>query len=140
VNNLDVSKRVKLYFELEKGYVIDNPNVLNFVCKVFDICDVFISNKALKHIVESRRDKDGMNVFEILDLVESFSDILIDPDIVFINKENSIGLFRNLKPEISSGIILILECVNRYGHYEIITLYQKDKKRVQRLINIKHLI
>ncbi len=131
---------IKLYYNLPKGYVIDNPNRLNFICKIFDICDVYISNKALKHIVESRRDKDSMSIVRILNIVKRFEKALLDPDVVFINKENSIGLFKNLNPEDSKGTILILECVKFYGHYEIITVYEKDKKRIQRLINIKHLM
>jgi hypothetical protein len=140
MNNFYLTEIIKLYFKLPKGYLIENPNFLNFICKIFDICDVYISNKAIKHIVESRRDKDFMDVGEIIVMVKSFEKILFDPDMIFINKENSIGLFKNLKVDDSLGTILILECVNDYGHYEIITLYEKDKKRIQRLVNIKHLI
>ena len=125
---------------MPKGYSIDNPKLLHFVCKIFDVCDVYISNKALKHIVESRRDKDFMSLDEIINIIKSFRKILLDPDVVFINKENSIGLFKNLKPDQTLGTILILECVSHHGHYEIVTSYEKDNKRIQRLTNIKHLI
>ncbi len=140
MNNFHLTKLIKEYFHLPKGYLIANPNLLNFVCKIFDVCDAYISNKALKHIVESRRDKDLMSIHTVIDMIKSLEKILLDPDVVFINKENSIGLFKNLQPDDSSGMILILECVQDYGHYEIITVYEKDKKRIQRLINIKHLI
>jgi hypothetical protein len=140
MNNFYLTEIIKLYFKLPKGYIIENPNFLNFICKIFDICDVYISNKALKHIVESRRDKDSMNINEIIDIVKSFEKILFDPDVVFINRENSIGLFKNLRTDDSLGTILILECLNNHGHYEIVTVYEKDKKRIQRLVNIKHLI
>jgi hypothetical protein len=142
VNNFNLTKLIKKYSELSKGYLVDNPNSLNFICKIFDICDVYISNKALKHIVESRRDKDFMNVDEITNVVKVFGIILLDPDVVFINQNrlNSIGVCKNLNSADSLGIILILECVHVHGHYEIITSYEKDNKRIQRLINIKHLI
>jgi hypothetical protein len=140
MNNFYLTNLIKSYFELPKGYIIDNPNFLNFICKIFDVCDVYISNKALKHIVESRRDKDFMNINQVLSIIKSFENTILDPDVVFINKENSIGLFKNLKPDDTLGTIIILECVPIYGHYEIITSYEKDNKRIQRLINIKHLV
>lgn len=130
----------KLYFNLPKGYLIDNPNFLNFVCKIFDICDVYVSNRALKHIVESRRDKNLMSVDEIVDMIKGFVNILLDPDVVFINKENSIGVCKDIKLDTSLSIIIILEYINDSNHYEIVTTYERKKKQIQKMINIKHLI
>ena len=66
MNNFYLTKLIKEYYDLPKGYIIDNPNSLNFICKIFNICDVYISNKALKHIVESRRDKDKKGIENII--------------------------------------------------------------------------
>ena len=140
MNDSDLIKLVKIYFNLPKGYLIENPNILNFVGKIFNICDVYISNKALKHIAESRRDKDFMNVDKIVGLINGFGNILLDPDVVFINKENSIGVCKNIKLNESSSTLIILECVHNYCHYEIVTVYEKNKKHIQKLTNIKHLI
>jgi hypothetical protein len=142
VNNFNLTKLIKEYFELPKGYLIDNPNTLNFICKIFYVCDVYISNKALKHIVESRRDKDFMNVDEIVNIVKGFTIVLLDPDVVFINQNrlNSIGVCKDIKFDTSLSTLIILEYINDLNHYEIITTYERKKKQIQKMINIKHLI
>ncbi len=140
MNDFNLIKLVKIYYKLAKGYMIYNPNLLNFVCKVFDVCDVYISNKALKHIVESRKDKDLMSANEIIDLIKAFKEILLDPDIVFINKENSIGICKDIKLNESSSTLIILEYVLNSYHYEIVTVYEKNKKQIEKLTNVKHLI
>lgn len=140
MHNFYLTKLIKLYFNLPKGCIIDNPNLLNFVCKIFDICDVYVSNKALKHIVESRRDKDFMDVDEIIDLVKGFITTLLDPDVVFINKENSIGVCKDIHLNESHSTLIILESVTESCHYEIVTVYEKNKKQILKLKNIKHLI
>lgn len=142
MNNFHLSERIKLYFELPKGYLITNPNLLNFICKIFDVCDVYISNKALKHIVESRRGKDFMGVDDIITLIKSFTIVLLDPDVVFINEKslNSIGVCKDIKLDTSLSTIIILEYINDWNHYEIVTTYERKKKQIQKMINIKHLI
>jgi len=129
VNNFYLTKLIKKYFDLPKGYLIDNPHTLNFICKIFDVCDVYISNKALKHIVESRKYKDFINIGEIIDLIKGFKNILLNPDVVFLNKENSIGLCKDIKLNESSSVIIILEYMTMSYHYEIVTVYERNKKK-----------
>lgn len=125
MSNYYLTKLIKSYYDLPKGFIIDNPNLLNFISKIFDICDVYISNKALKHIVESRRDKDFMSVDEITDLIKCFGNILQDPEVVFINKENSIGVCKDIKLNESHSTLIILESITESCHYEIVTVYEK---------------
>ncbi len=136
----DVIKLVQIYFKLPKGYIVDSPHRLNFICKIFDVCDVYISNKALKHVVESRRDKDLMTVDEIIAIINGLRSVLLDPDVIFINKENSIGVCKNIKLNESSSTLIILEYILDYNHYEIVTVYEKNKKQIEKLTNIKHLM
>lgn len=142
MNNFHLTKLTKEYFDLPKGYLIENPNDLNFIYKIFNVYDVFISNKALKHIVESRRDKDLMSVDEIINIVKVFTIVLLNPDVVFVNQNrlNSIGVCKDVKLDTSLSSIIILEYVNDLNHYEIITTYERKKKHIQKMINIKHLI
>lgn len=140
MNNFYLTKLIKEYYDLPKGYLINNPNLLNFVCKIFDICDVYISNKALKHIVESRTDKDNMNINQIICTIKGFTSILLDPDVIFINKENSIGVCKDIKLNESSSTLIILEFITESCHYEIVTVYEKNKKQIGKFENIKHLI
>ena len=142
MNIFYLTKLIKSYYNLPKGYIIDNPNFLNFVCKIFDICDVYISNKALKHIVESRKDKDFMTVDEIIDLVKGFTVVLLDPDVVFINEEriNSIGLVKKFRTDEPYSLVVILEYNSIYFNYELVTLFERHDKKIKHYLNIKHLI
>lgn len=142
MNNFYLTKLIKEYFNLPKGYLIDNPNTLNFICKIFDICDVYISNKALKHIVESRRDKDFMNVEEIINVIKTINITLVDSDVVFINEEriNSIGLVKKIRTDEPYSLVVILEYNSTCFHYELITLFERHDKKIKYYINIKHLI
>lgn len=72
MENEKLIELIKSYYELPKGFSIDNPNRLNFICKIFDICDVYISNKALKHIVESRKEKDLKSVDEVINIIKIY--------------------------------------------------------------------
>lgn len=142
MNNLNLTNRIKLYFSLPKGHIINDPDLLNFICKVFDVCDAYISNKALKHIVESRKFKDRKSVESIILTIRHISKNLIDPDIVFINEKkfNSIGLVKKISNNETANSVVILEYLIEFNHYEIITTYERNDKDIHKLINIKHLI
>lgn len=142
MNNFYLTKLIKEYYGLPKGYIIDNPNLLNFVCKIFDICDVYISNKALKHIVESRRDKDKRDIENIHGIINDIKYVLLDNDIVFVNDKslNSIGVCKKINIDRPYNNVLILQFIYKHNHYEIITVYEVHDKKVNKFINIKHLI
>lgn len=142
MNNFYLTQLIRLYFNLPKGYIIDSPNLLNFMCKIFDICDVYISNKALKHIVESRRDKDKRDLQYVMEIVRDIHYTLLSPDIVFLNEKsiNSIGVVKKINSDKTVNNSVILEYIHTYNHYEIVTAYERDDKDIQKLINIKHLI
>ncbi len=142
MNSFNLNQFIKIYFNLPKGCSIENPNLLNFVCKVFSVCDAYVSNKALKHIVESRRDKDCMDFKSIMHVIGSLNRVLVDPDVVFLNEKsiNSIGLTKKINAGSTVNNVVILKYVYTYNHYEIITTYERDDRSVRKLINIKHLI
>lgn len=106
---------IKSYYDLPKGYIIDNPNRLNFICKIFDICDVYISNKALKHIVESRRDKDKKDLQNIIEIIKDVKYTLSNPDIIFLNEKsiNSIGVVKKISINKTVNNNVILEYILR---------------------------
>jgi hypothetical protein len=133
---------IKEYFKKEIGSEINKPNTLNFISKVFDLCDVYISNKALKHVVESRKYKDRLSVKDIVNLIFNLGYIIANPDIIFINEKTlySIGLIRKNLYSIYLNDLIILEYSLDNNHYEIITIYQKEDKKIKKYTNIKHLI
>lgn len=142
MENNSIIELIKSYYNLPKGHIIDNPNRLNFICKIFDICDVYISNKALKHIVENRKEKDFMNFDEIVDIIKNINVTLVDSDVVFINEErlNSIGLVKKIRTDEPYSLVVILEHDLMYFHYELVTLFERHDKKIKHYINIKHLI
>ena len=135
-----IIKLIKEYFNTPEGIMIDDPRRLNYISKVFKVYDVHLSNRALKHIVESRKGKDNMNLQNIICMFLNCAEVLSEPDIVFVNERStfSIGLIK--KNLLNSNNLIILEYSTYGSHYEMITMYQKDDKKIKKYVNIKHLI
>jgi len=77
--NKEINKLIAEYFFLEKGCHISYPYM-----KVCIEDDIFISRKALKHIVEARKD-DDYGIARIQDMFLKIPETIHEPDLVIPN-------------------------------------------------------
>ena len=140
INN--IKSKYELYINQEKGSVIKNPNELNFISTTYvyaEYCEVFISNKSLKHFIERRKEdlckkhllsyKDIIfNMLEILPLFISEYDFLLKNK----QRENSLIFYKDIGKGVTK-MACVLEKINSKLYIISIQLikqkaYDKNKR------------
>ena len=75
----EIAELIEEYFELPKGRQIDHP-----LKKIFIDMDICISCRALKHIIEARKE-DNYDIVRIWDMFIKIPETLHEPDFVMPN-------------------------------------------------------
>ncbi len=68
------------FFPMKEGAIIPGPNK-----KISLFCGVYISRRALKHIVERRSGSDGMDAFQIKSFFKKAVRVIADPEVSINN-------------------------------------------------------